>query len=617
VTTAVEVGQLLGGTNDRGNWAVPCPLCGKPTVIIDYDGSFKVIGGGPDDSECQCSLYNVREAIRRTIDEAERQYAERAASEQAEHQGERTDETDEQRAERLEAQWRAERRNFERNEEARRRANQPRRNRPGPERQRQRTKPNGPEPPPPGSEADYGATTSGPKRQRAEHAAKSKAEREGNGHEPPPQSEADYGARPPHADLDPRSLTSNGENIACVIDILRNHPLWRDVLAYDRFSLHVMLMKPLPRTGPQASAGQWEIRAMRDVDTTNALAWFHQLGMIKLKLGNLHSAMSAVAQDNAFHPVFTWFSRICAGAAPPEISSSINKADPKLPRATPLDLWLTLGFGAKDSMLTRAIARRFLIALVRRVRRPGTQQDYMLVLFSGEQGVRKSTGLRTLVGDNWFADGMPDIASKDAALQLHGKILVERGEVELLTRRDKAFISRTVDRFRPPYGRSAQDVPRTCSIAGTTNFATFIDDPSGGRRYWPVEAGRGDREWLAKNRDLIWRLACEAEAGGEAAWLDNADMQRAVRCRQDDAQSASSWEEAVIAAAKKSGPGFTVNINFISRALGIDNDRVDPKKHDQAFTAILQRNGWRRGKGRNRYKWFPVNQLPFDADDDG
>jgi len=36
-------------------------------------------------------------------------------------------ETDGQLAERLQAQWRAERRNFERNEEVRRRANQPRR----------------------------------------------------------------------------------------------------------------------------------------------------------------------------------------------------------------------------------------------------------------------------------------------------------------------------------------------------------------------------------------------------------------------------------------------------------------------------------------------------------
>ena len=48
-----------------------------------------------------------------------------------------------------------------------------------------------------------------------------------------------------------------------------------------------------------------------------------------------------------------------------------------------------------------------MIAMVRRVRQPGCQQDYMLVLLSGEQGVRKSTGLRTLIGDDWFADGCP------------------------------------------------------------------------------------------------------------------------------------------------------------------------------------------------------------------
>src|SRR5688572_11188345 len=43
---------------------------------------------------------------------------------------------------------------------------------------------------------------------------------------------------------DPQSVKDEGRNIAAVMDILRNDPVWRDVLAYDRFSLHVMLMKP-------------------------------------------------------------------------------------------------------------------------------------------------------------------------------------------------------------------------------------------------------------------------------------------------------------------------------------------------------------------------------------
>ena len=36
---------------------------------------------------------------------------------------------------------------------------------------------------------------------------------------------------------------------------------------------------------------------MRDVDTTNALMWFHSIGLKKLGLNMLHNAMVAVAQE--------------------------------------------------------------------------------------------------------------------------------------------------------------------------------------------------------------------------------------------------------------------------------------------------------------------------------
>ena len=347
-------------------------------------------------------------------------------------------------------------------------------------------------------------------------------------------------------------MRGSGRNFAQTVKILSEHAAWRGALAFDQFSLRVTLLKPVPRWERPEPA--WAARPLEDADVLAALAWFHAAGMQRLGPDRLRDAMILVAHDNSFHPVLDFFDRICAGDAPPTIPSKCNAPDPRLPKATPLDLWLTLGFGAKDTKLTRAIARRFMIAMVRRVRFPGCQQDYMIVLFSGEQGVLKSTGLRTLIGNDWFADSLPDIANKDAAIQLHGKILIERPEVDQLTTRDKAFISRTFDRFRPPYGRVAHDVPRTCSIAGTTNFSDFINDPSGGRRYLPVHAGMGDRTWLADNRDLVWREACEAEAAGEAAWLDTADLQRAIRRRQDDAQPPHSWTEAVLEHAAKCGP---------------------------------------------------------------
>ena len=97
--------------------------------------------------------------------------------------------------------------------------------------------------------------------------------------------------------------------------------------------------------------------------------------------------------------------------------------------------------------------------MVRRVRRPGCQHDHMLVLI-GEQGIGKSTGLRTLIGDQWFADSMPDLHSKDAKLQLHGKVLIEWSELSALHKSRietvKNFVTSPID-TPVPYDRAASD----------------------------------------------------------------------------------------------------------------------------------------------------------------
>lgn len=454
-----------------------------------------------------------------------------------------------------------------------------------------------------------------------------------NGHardEPPlPKSEADYVKRPAQADCSPQSLRDNGSNVAAVMDILRNYPTWRGVLAFDRFSLRVMLMKPMPRTGPQPPPAHWVPKIMRDVDCTNALAWFHELGMTKLTINMLYNAMAAVAQDNAFHPVLDYFDRVCSTPEPAmPVSANDHMIAPYLGRTEALSLWLTLGFGAADNELNRAIARAFMIAVVRRVRQPGCQQDYMPVLIGG-QGDMKSTGARILFGDAWFADRLPAINTKDALIQLHGKLVIERPEVENLGNADKAFLSSSSDRFRAPYGRIAEDYPRTCNFVGTTNFPTFIKDASGGRRYWPIFiVTAGDRDWLAAARDLIWRQACIAEAKGDTAWLNTKELQRLVRLRQDAAQQPDPWDDKIVEEAQRRAAtwemnpntttGVRVNADFITAAVDLPKDRQN-NGHLQRATDALMKADWRRGTGRRRKLWFPPdfhNSLPFDEEDD-
>ena len=50
--------------------------------------------------------------------------------------------------------------------------------------------------------------------------------------------------------------------------------------------------------------------------------------------------------------------------------------------------------------------------------------------------------------------------------------------------RIKAFMSRTTDRFRPPYGMRLVESPRQCVFAGTVNHSSYLRDErqSQGRR---------------------------------------------------------------------------------------------------------------------------------------
>ena len=165
-----------------------------------------------------------------------------------------------------------------------------------------------------------------------------------------------------------------------------------------------------------------------------------------------------------------------------------------------LDRWLSTYLGAEDTDYSRAVGSRWLISAVARIFQPGAKADCCLIL-EGPQGIRKSTALRTIAGE-YFTDELADLGSKDAAMQTRGVWIIELSELDNLSHaevaRIKAFMSRTTDRFRPPYGMRLVESPRQCVFAGTVNHGTYLRDETGGRRFWPVVCGRIDVEGLGE-----------------------------------------------------------------------------------------------------------------------
>lgn len=178
----------------------------------------------------------------------------------------------------------------------------------------------------------------------------------------------------------------------------------------------------------------------------------------------------------------------------------------------------------QDLELKRSYLRKFMIGAVARIMAPGCKMDTMLVLYSKRQGVGKSRFASALAG-TWFCDESLRPDDKDCKLTLHKSWIVEVSELDATTRRRdvaelRAFISRTEDTIRAPYGRLNETFQRHFVFLGTTNDMGVVKEDDG-RRYWPIEVLEIDVDAIEKVRDQLWAEAVEAYRDGERWWLDS------------------------------------------------------------------------------------------------
>jgi predicted P-loop ATPase len=175
--------------------------------------------------------------------------------------------------------------------------------------------------------------------------------------------------------------------------------------------------------------------------------------------------------------------------------------------------------------------------------------DTVLIL-KGGQGKRKSSFFKALCSDEeWFSDSLPSLTHdrKDASMHMLGKWIVEQAEFEGHVARSsvemmKAFITREREIFRKPYGRSEINMRRPSILVGTTNSSSFLNDPTGDRRFWVLEIPEEhtiDIAWVNANRDQLWSQAVELYRQGESWWLTDVETaqsnQRNSKFRRPDA----------------------------------------------------------------------------------
>jgi predicted P-loop ATPase len=324
-------------------------------------------------------------------------------------------------------------------------------------------------------------------------------------------------AKPPMNSTEGRILPV----LANAIAAFRHAPEWGGVLAFNEFGFGTVVLKPAP--WGVVTNGEWT-----DHEDRLATEWLQRQGIL-VSVDVAGQAVQTAARDHPFHPVRTYLQSL------------------RWDGVRRVDGWLSTYLGADDTKYSRAVGSRWLVSAVARIFRPGAKADCCLIL-EGPQGIRKSTALRTLAGE-YFTDELADLGSKDAAMQTRGVWIIELSELDSLSHsevaRIKAFMSRTTDRFRPPYGMRLVESPRQCVFAGTVNHSTYLRDETGGRRFWPITCGRIEIEALARDRDQLWAEAKERFDSGAVWWLETVELVRMASDQQIDRYEGDPWEEVI------------------------------------------------------------------------
>lgn len=146
-------------------------------------------------------------------------------------------------------------------------------------------------------------------------------------------------------------------------------------------------------------------------------------------------------------------------------------------------------FGVERNLYTSEAIRKTLCGAVARIMNPGVKFDIALILV-GNQAIGKSSFFRKL-GGKWFSDTFMTVHGKEAFEQIQGAWIVEMAELSGLRKAEveavKHYLTKQEDMYRPAFGKNIETYPRQCIFVGTTNSKYFLRDPSGNRRFLPID----------------------------------------------------------------------------------------------------------------------------------
>lgn len=264
------------------------------------------------------------------------------------------------------------------------------------------------------------------------------------------------------------------KNVSNVVNILGQDALLAGRIGFDERAMQIAVKDKLPwdRDGMEYP------RPWITADDSNLLAYIDRVYKINA-LSYYSHGLTAYSSNERFNPIAEYLDSLEWDGVD-RVSTLLHDC-----------------LGAEQSDYTAEAMRLFLREAYWRAKKPGCKADYCLLL-GGPQGLGKSTFIRMLAHrDNWANDNFNSLNTEGSVAyeRLAGSWFVEMAEMLCIRKSSaieafKAFVTSTCDKFRAPYARFAEDHPRACVFALTTNQEVYLSDMTGNRRFLPIECGK-------------------------------------------------------------------------------------------------------------------------------
>ena len=345
-----------------------------------------------------------------------------------------------------------------------------------------------------------------------------------------------------------------------------------DVLPDLRFNELTGKMEFGPRTNPTILSGD-------DLDILTC-----KLAVSKnvfIPEGRIKAAVRFAAKENSYCPIRRYL-----------LECSFS--------AEPFPEWDRLGevlLGNSMPLATTAL-QRFFIGAVARAMEPSCSMSW-IPIFIGKQGCGKSQLLRELVPKDLFAEMTVslDVLMREI-YRLHISWIIELPEVDNYfsvknIENFKNLVTTRTDETRLPYQSLPVSLNRRFVMAGTSNRSEFLVDPTGNRRFIPLEIGEGfETPWreLPQIRNQIWKKAMQEFQNG-ARWEITTGELAEISSYINQFSVVDPWETLVTNFIQDKDETTTTDV--LIGGLSFQPQSVSTRE-SKRVASILTALGWRR-----------------------